>query len=282
IPIPILNPLSTSVMLSETNHLTPVASAEIPRSAQNDKAEVVPALSGHCASFLPTLVLSEHFLPNCGGSITWLLQTYGRYSSGEVVVVAGEYGDTMLMDQQLPFKVERIRMSMNDWDPTRPASLLRYFDMFLRVRKILRHHQLSQIHCMKVLPEGLVAWCMRRFAGVPYLLYAHGEEIQMRLTSRMLGCLIPPLYRGADAIIANSCHTKELLDVIGVRAERIHVIHPGVNAAEFRAAEDARQAVRERHRLSGAVTLLTVGRLQRRKGQDMVIKALRLIKERFP
>ena len=235
-------------MLSEAKHLTPAGSAEILRSAQNDKADVVRDLGGNYASFLPTLVLSEHFLPNCGGSITWLLQTYGRYSSSEAVVVAGEYGDTMLVDQNLPFKVERIRMSMNDWDPTRPASLSRYFDMFLRVRKILRSHQLSQIHCIKVLPEGLVAWLMRRFAGVPYLLYAHGEEIQMRLTSRILGWLIPPLYKGADAIIANSRHTKNLLETIGVRPERIHVIHPGVNAAEFRATEDA-------NRLSANVTV---------------------------
>jgi phosphatidyl-myo-inositol dimannoside synthase len=269
-------------MLSEAKYLAPVGSAKTLRSSQNDKAEVLQSLGGNCASFLPTLVLSEHFLPNCGGSITWLLQTYSKYSSGEVVVVAGEYGDTMLVDQTLPFKVERIRMSMSDWDPTRPASLSRYFDMFLRVRKILRRHRLSQIHCIKVLPEGLVAWCMRRFAGVPYLLYAHGEEIQMRLTSRILGWLIPPLYKGADAIIANSRHTKELLKAIGVRPDRIHVIHPGVNAAEFRASEDARQAVRQRHSLGEAVTLLTVGRLQKRKGQDMVIKALPLIKERFP
>jgi phosphatidyl-myo-inositol dimannoside synthase len=269
-------------MLSEAKHLTPLGSVKIFRSAQNDKAEGVQGLGSNYASFLPTLVLSEHFLPDCGGSITWLLQTYSKYSSGEVVVAAGEYGDTMMVDQNLPFTVERIRMSMSDWDPTRPASLSRYFDMFLQVRKILRRHQLAQIHCIKVLPEGLVAWCMRRFAGIPYLLYAHGEEIQMRLTSRMLGWLIPPLYKRADAIIANSCHTKELLEVIGVRPERIHVIHPGVNAAEFPATEDARQTVRQRHGLGEAVTLLTVGRLQRRKGQDMVIKALHLIKERFP
>lgn len=281
-PIPNLNSLSTFVILSETKHPTPVASAEILRSVQNDKTEIVRGLGGNRAAFLPTLVLSEHFLPNCGGSITWLLQTYGRYSSGEAVVVAGEHGDTMLMDQSLPFKVERIPMSMNDWDPTRPASLLRYFDMFLRVRKILRRHQLSEIHCIKVLPEGLVAWWMRSFCRVPYVLYAHGEEIQMRLTSRLLGWLIPPLYKGANAIIANSHHTKELLELIGVPPERIHVIHPGVNVAEFLATENAKRAVRQRHGLGEAVTLLTVGRLQRRKGQDMVIKALPRIKEKFP
>ena len=56
--------------------------------------------------FFPTLVLSEHFLPNCGGTITWLLQTYGRYFSGEVVIVAGELGDTELVDQRLPSKLK--------------------------------------------------------------------------------------------------------------------------------------------------------------------------------
>ncbi len=267
--------------MSEAKHRTLVGTAEIVCSAQINE-EVVRPLRRSCDSFLPTLVFSEHFLPNCGGTITWLVQTYSKFNACEVVVVASEHGDTMLADKKLPFKVERIRMSMNDWDPTRPASLSRYVDMFLRVRKILKRHQMSQIHCIKVLPEGLVAWCIRRFAGVPYLLYAHGEEIQMRLTSRILSWLIPPLYKSADAIIANSRHTKELLEAIGVRPERIHVIHPGVNAAEFRATEVARQSVRQRHGLGEAAILLTVGRLQKRKGQDMVIKALPLIKERVP
>jgi phosphatidylinositol alpha-1,6-mannosyltransferase len=234
-------------------------------------------------SSLPTLVLSEHFLPACGGTITWLLQTYSRYKPAEIVVVAGEPGnyDTRLVDHTLPFKVERISMAMTDWDPTRIASLRRYFDMYRQVRKSYLRHQAQQIHCIKVLPEGLVAWCMRRFAGVPYLLYAHGEEIQMRLTSRKLSWLIPPLYKEATAIIANSHHTKILLEEIGVRPERIHVIHPGVDAEAFRASEEARRAIRQHHHLDGNFTLLTMGRLQRRKGQDMVIQALPLIMKKF-
>jgi phosphatidyl-myo-inositol dimannoside synthase len=231
---------------------------------------------------LSVVVLSEHFCPKSGGTITWLYETYRRFAPEEVLVVAGANGDTEKLDSALPFKVERVRMQMNDWDPTQAASLWRYLAMFRHVRSSQRLCQAGQVHCMKVLPEGLIAWCLRCITGVPYLLYAHGEEIQMRLTSRTLGWLIPPLYKGADAIMANSRHTKELLELMGVRPERIHVIHPGVNAAEFRATEGARRAVRQRHGLGEAVTLLTVGRLQRRKGQDMVIKALPLIKERFP
>jgi phosphatidyl-myo-inositol dimannoside synthase len=232
--------------------------------------------------FLPILVLSEHFLPACGGTVTWLFETYSRFAAGEVVVVAGDKGDTAVVDRTLPFKVERIPMRMDDWDPTQPASLRRYWEMFCRVKSSRRRHQSSQIHCMKVLPEGLVAWCLRYVMGVPYVLYAHGEEIQMRLTSRKLAWLIPILYKGAASIIANSAHTKRLLVDIGVRPERIHVIHPGVNVAAFQANEGARENIRLRHNLGRAFVLLTVGRLQRRKGQDMVIRALRLIKKQIP
>ena len=233
-------------------------------------------------SSLRTLVLAEHFLPNCGGTITWLYETYRRFAPGEVVVVAGDRGNTADIDRKLPFKVERLRMLMKDWDPTQPASLWRYLLMFCRVRKSQRLHQATQIHCMKVLPEGVVAWALWYVAGVPYLLYAHGEEIQMRLTSRKLAWLIPILYRGGTAIIANSCHTKQLLVDIGVRSERIHVIHPGVDAAAFHVDDQARFSIRQRHNLGNSVVLLTVGRLQRRKGQDMVIRALPLIKHHMP
>ena len=140
-------------------------------------------------------------------------------------------------------------MLMHDWDPTQPESLRRYLGLFHRIRKSQRLHQAKQLHCMKVLPEGLIAWALSHAASVPYVLYAHGEEIQMRLTSRKLAWLIPILYRGARAIIANSCHTKQLLLDIGVCSDRIQVIHPGVDAAAFCPDEAAGLAIRARHNL---------------------------------
>jgi phosphatidylinositol alpha-1,6-mannosyltransferase len=234
------------------------------------------------AARVRTLVLSEHFLPNCGGTITWLYETYRRFAPGEILVIAGEIGDTDKVDSALPFKVERVRMRMDDWDPTQAASLWRYLAIFRHVRSSQRLCQAAQVNCMKVLPEGLIAWCLRRITGVPYLLYAHGEEIQMRLTSRKLAWLIPALYRGAAAIIANSHHTKQLLIDIGVCSERIHIVHPGVDPSGFCADESASLTVRKRYRLGDAFVLLTVGRLQRRKGQDMVIRSLPLIKQEVP
>ena len=232
---------------------------------------------------LRTLVLSQHILPNRGGTITWLYESYRRFAPEEVVVVVdGDKGSSSEVDGSVPFKVKRVPMLMTDWDPTQPVSLWRYLLLFRYVKKIQRFHQATQLHCMKVLPEGLVAWTLWRITGVPYLLYAHGEEIQMRLTSRKLAWLIPILYRGATSIIANSHHTKQLLVGIGVSSDRIHVIHPGVDVSAFHADERAILAIRQRHSLANAFVLLTVGRLQRRKGQDMVIRALPFIKQQIP
>ena len=268
-------------MLSRAKHLTPFDSAEILSSAQDDK-EVVRGLRGNCGSFLPTLVLSENFLPDCGGTITWLVQTYSRYSFGEVIVIAGQHGNARLVDQMLPIEVERVAMSMSEWDPTVPESLWRYIGILRRVLLSCRQHQIRQLHCMKVLPEGLVARCVHLLTARPYLLYAHGEEVLIGVGSRKLRWLIPLLYNNAAAIIANSHQTKTLLEGIGVRPEKIHVIHPGVEARAFQPSEDAARDIRQRHNLGQYPVLLTLGRLQRRKGQDMVIRALPRIAERVP
>jgi phosphatidylinositol alpha-1,6-mannosyltransferase len=113
-------------------------------------------------------------------------------------------------------------------------------------------------------------------------LYAHGEEILISLGSRKLRWLIPRLFNRAAAIIANSRRTKLLLEDIGVQSEKIQVIHPGVEEAAFRVGCETALAIRRRHHLGQSPVLLTVGRLQRRKGQDMVIQALPRIVEKFP
>ena len=228
------------------------------------------------------LVLTENFVPAKGGSITWMLNTYSRFDPREVVVMTSPHEDDTLTDHMLPFRVVRVPMTLNDWDPTLPASLLRYLQAMWQVYRQCQTHRVQQIHGAKVLPEGLIAWALRQCYGVPYLLYAHGEEILIAQTSRKLAWLLPQIYRGAAAIIANSHHTKMLLQELGIDASKIHVIHPGVHMQSFCASPEAAQRIHQKHRLGTGPVLLTVGRLQRRKGQDMVIQALPRIRESMP
>jgi phosphatidylinositol alpha-1,6-mannosyltransferase len=228
------------------------------------------------------LVLTEHFLPSVGGSITWLVNTYSRYCPTDTVVIAGHDASSATVDLSLPFRVERTAMTMADWDPTLPSSLARYLQISRYVDTRCRRYDIRQIHCAKVIPEGLIALFVKLVKQIPYLIYAHGEEIQTGITSRKFRWLIPKVYGAASVIIANSQNTHSLLHDIGVNLAKVHIIHPGVNSHAFHKGQRSAQIIRDRYDLGDASVLLSVGRLQRRKGHDMVIKALPLVRSQFP
>jgi phosphatidylinositol alpha-1,6-mannosyltransferase len=83
-------------------------------------------------------------------------------------------------------------------------------------------------------------------------------------------------------VLANSRHTKDILTrTWGVEEHHITVMHPGVDTSTFTPAP-ASSVVRERLGWSNRRVVLTVGALQKRKGQDMLIRALPAIRARCP
>ena len=90
------------------------------------------------------------------------------------------------------------------------------------------------------------------------------------------------VYHGATAVIANSWNSAGLLTRDwGVPEEKIHVVYPGVDAERFRPENDG-AAMRSLVAGPDDVVFLSVGRLQRRKGHDMVLKALARLRARVP
>jgi phosphatidylinositol alpha-1,6-mannosyltransferase len=114
--------------------------------------------------------------------------------------------------------------------------------------------------------SGLVApfaWLAGRIAGARVVLYVHGLDLIVpNLVYRLFW---RPFIRRADACFANSANTKALASSIGVQANRVAVLHPGVDLPEL----DSRSATsdfRDRFGLGNAPVLLAVGRLIPRKG----------------
>jgi phosphatidylinositol alpha-1,6-mannosyltransferase len=90
------------------------------------------------------------------------------------------------------------------------------------------------------------------------------------------------VLRGAVCCIANSRNTQRLLcERWDISPERVHVLNPGVDTKYFSPA-DRDLEIRRRLGWNDRPILLTVGRLQRRKGQDMLIRALPAIRDRLP
>jgi phosphatidylinositol alpha-1,6-mannosyltransferase len=126
-----------------------------------------------------------------------------------------------------------------------------------------------------------MAWLLKRWRGVPYLCYMHGEETALT-TSREYELMIRRVLAGADLVIANSRNTEGLLrHRWGVPPPKVRLLFPGVDAARFVPAE-RNNRVRQRLGWDDRPVVLTVGRLQRRKGHDHMILALDQVRRRIP
>jgi phosphatidyl-myo-inositol dimannoside synthase len=101
-------------------------------------------------------------------------------------------------------------------------------------------------------------------------------------TSRELRWLTAAVLRRARRIVANSEHTRGLLmEQWSVPSEKVAVLTPGVDTTRFvPAAPDP--ALRASLGWTGRRVILTVGTLQTRKGQDMLIRALPEIRRKCP
>jgi phosphatidylinositol alpha-1,6-mannosyltransferase len=101
-----------------------------------------------------------------------------------------------------------------------------------------------------------------------------GESREMSLLTRLV-------CRRARWLFANSKYTAGLLEGAGVPQSKLCVIHPGVDTERFRPNVDG-SSIRERFLPTGGLLLLSVGRLVRRKGFDLAIRAVSLLRSSFP
>ncbi len=219
----------------------------------------------------PLLVITELYLPTKGGTAVWFDEVYRRLGGKELHVVTADVPGSSDHDATHPNTVHRLSLRRHWW--LKPESLAMYARFFFKSLGLALRHRFQAVHAGRVLPEGLVAWLVARMARIPVVIYAHGEEITtwrqpakfhvMRFT-----------YRRADRVVANSEFTRNELIKLGVAPQRITLIHPGVDIERFRPGlpcDDLKASIG----LAPAQKLiLSVGRLSRRKGFDMVIRSL--------
>lgn len=138
--------------------------------------------------------------------------------------------------------------------------------------EILLRERPRAVQLATVYECSLGLW-MRRRLGMPFLIYAHGNEMLHVLrgpeTSRQKHAL-----RSAGRVVCVSRYTAALARRAGVDESRIEVIHPGCDVQHFRPVPATREM---RERLLGETAgpvILSVGNLVPRKGHDMVIRAM--------
>lgn len=225
------------------------------------------------------LVVSEIFPPQHGGSGRWFWEIYRRFPKGSVSCFVGNRPESDQTDRTFPHLIVRGELASREWGIRSMTGLKFYLRTWKKLVKLAKKESIKQVHCGRVLPEGFAALLLKLTHRVPYTCYVHGEDVETALTSRELKFLTGQVMHYAERIVANSNNSKQILTKKwNLPDHKVTVMTPGVDIEKFRPAPSSS---RPEHWV-GKKVILTVGRLQKRKGQDMMIKSLRELSQTYP
>ncbi|MCR4313746.1 MAG: glycosyltransferase family 4 protein [Candidatus Uhrbacteria bacterium] len=113
-----------------------------------------------------------------------------------------------------------------------------------------------------ILPIGSAAWLAKKFTGDPYVVFVHGMDIRLAMSSSRKRRLAMRVLKGAQLVVANSqALARELSSNFGVN--EILVVYPCITSIPLTPLKP-----------STPFSLLTVSRLVQRKGHTHVLNAL--------
>jgi len=229
-----------------------------------------------------TLLLTENFPPKEGGSGRWFWELYSRLPNDKVLIVANDTPEGREFDKTHELDIVRIELESTEWGLASTKGLGFYWETIRKVLKLIKEHGIEEVHCGRVIPEGVIARALKLLAGARYNCFVHGEDVETAATSREHSLLVKNVCKNASMLICNSENTANIVRKLGFDSgSKCEVLHPGVDTSRFEvAAPDT--SFRQQMGWSGKRVLLTVGRLQRRKGQDFLIKSMPALLKEFP
>lgn len=235
------------------------------------------------------VVISFDWAPKIGGAHSWMYEVYKRWPTPVSVLTARPVADPASRRVQEEFdslphgglSVHRRALPIPEIDAASVSCWARFLRNAGLAAKIAGRGA-STFHCVRAFPEGFVGMLRKRLDGsrTRLITYAHGEEILVAESSRLLSWMARNAYARSDAVIANSENTRALVMALCPQA-KVHVIHPGVDVSAYVIPEQERLSFRQRLRWPPETTVIsTVARMERRKNQAAVIAAVaELIRE---
>jgi phosphatidylinositol alpha-1,6-mannosyltransferase len=157
------------------------------------------------------------------------------------------------------------------------------FRLLARVMWMLLSGRYDWVLCGSAQPVTYPVYAASRLFGSRYIVQTFGEDLQDVDHRPRKRALLSRALRRARRVIAVSSYAGRELGRFGINADSVEVIHPGIEPDPYLNVSDvAVGALRNRLGLNGRRVLLTVARLDARKGHDVVIRALPCIAAEAP
>jgi len=220
------------------------------------------------------LIVTNDLGPHSGGIETFLLGLIYKLPGHEIVIYTSSEKGSDDFDAELISKtgVIIIRDRSKVLLPTRRVTK--------EVIKVVKKYGCEIVWFGAAAPLALMAKSLKRNGISKAIAISHGHEVWwakvpiFNLAMRKIG-------NGCDVVTYLGSFTKNSIKNSLGKNPKLVQIAPGISTEIFHPGEKPADLI-EKYGLSGAPTIICVGRLVRRKGQDKLIEALPLIKQEIP
>src|SRR5262245_4313980 len=154
-----------------------------------------------------------------------------------------------------------------------------FLSVLRTVREVKREFAFDLIDAHYVYPDGFAAVLLGAVFKKPVVVSARGSDINLLRTFPVIRRLLQYVLRKADRVVAVSKALNDAIVQLGIPEAKISAISNGVDAAKFYPV--VKEQARRELGLPNRKTVLSVGNLTDNKGFDLVIKAVRVLSDRF-
>ncbi|MBI4090911.1 MAG: glycosyltransferase family 4 protein [Candidatus Komeilibacteria bacterium] len=202
-----------------------------------------------------TLLLTHEYYPFRGGIARYCYQLFRRLPTSQYVV---------LTDQKESVPAHPVIRKKLLSSYVRPS----WLTGVRTLQKIVNEHKIEMIMTPNLLPLGSMVYALNKIKKIPYVISLHGLDINLALKNKRRAAI--SVLNGAAHCITNSETTASILAPLKLRTP-VTILTPYFEEEKFSHADHAASPAAQRY--AGSKLVITVGRLTRRKGQDMVIRA---------
>ena len=222
----------------------------------------------------PILLITNDLGPHLGGIETFLLGLLGELKGEEIIIYTSKQSGSedfdLVLAKKMGVKILRDRAKI----------LLPTPRVVRNIRGVIKEFNCEIAWFGAAAPLALMAQKLKKYGINRTIAITHGHEVWWAKL---------PFFRRAMRSIGNGCdvvtylgsYTRDAIEgALGEHPELVQIA-PGIALDVFTPGPKPADLV-ERYRIKNVPTILCVGRLVKRKGQDKLISALPKIKEEFP
>lgn len=222
------------------------------------------------------LIITLEYPPQVGGIASYVGNFASHVPPESTIVYAPKVKGGAEWDKLNPWKTYRRNPY---WAFVWP----RWIRMFWHIWAIARRENISAIYLHNILPVGYVAYLIKKFKKVPYVIFLHGTDVSVATKTIFRRKKFKLICREAQEIVVNSNFLKEKLKERVENWEAVKVLYPC--PADFflvKQPEESLKKLRAQLALEGKKVIITVARMVEGKGYPHLARLLPQILEKIP